>query len=123
MRGANLVGVFVGGFVVCLFLWISEFCWSAGGGAEVRHWCKPGVVRGVRLEVIKVQRVVNEPVFDVGWPWSPLVPSNSPVAGRDTSPIGRVSGSGLSRAWVVFEPPPLPATGRDGPWDWDTSWD
>ena len=28
------------------------------------------------------------------------------MAGRDTSPIGRVSGSVLSRAWVVFEPPP-----------------
>ena len=64
MRGANLVGVFVGGFVVWLFLWIGKFCWSAGGGAEVRHWCKPGVVRGVRLEVIKVQRVCNEPVSD-----------------------------------------------------------
>ena len=37
------------------------------------------------------------------------------MAGRDTSPIGRVSGSGLSRAWVVFEPPPLPATERVGP--------
>ena len=37
------------------------------------------------------------------------------MAGRDTSPICRVSGSGLSRAWVVFEPPPLPATERDGP--------
>ena len=48
----------------------------------------------------------------VSWPWSPLVPRNSPVAGRDTPPIGRVSGSGLSRAWVVFEPPPAPATGR-----------
>ena len=33
---------------------ISEFCWSAGGGAEIRQWCKPGVVRGVRFEVIKV---------------------------------------------------------------------
>ena len=33
----------------------------------------------------------------------------------DTSPIGRVSGSGLSRAWVVFEPPPPPATERVGP--------
>ena len=30
-------------------------------------------------------------------------------------PIGRVSGSGLSRAWVVFEPPPTPATERVGP--------
>ena len=37
------------------------------------------------------------------------------MAGRDTPPIGRVSGSGLSRAWVVFEPPPLPGTERDGP--------
>ena len=35
--------------------------------------------------------------------------------GGTPSPIGRVSGSGLSRAWVVFEPPPLPATGRVGP--------
>ena len=44
-----------------------------------------------------------------------LVPRNSAVAGRDTSPIGRVSGSRLSRAWVVFEPPPPPATERAGP--------
>ena len=51
----------------------------------------------------------------VGWPWSYLVPRNSPVAGRDTPPIGRVSGSGLSRAWLVFEPPPPPATERVGP--------
>ena len=35
--------------------------------------------------------------------------------GETPSPISRVSGSGLSRAWVVFEPPPLPATGRVGP--------
>ena len=51
----------------------------------------------------------------VGWPWSPLVPRNWPVAGRNTSPIGRVSGSGLSRAWVVFDPQPPPATERVGP--------
>ena len=51
----------------------------------------------------------------VGWPWSALVPRNSLVAGRDTPPIGRVSGSELSRAWVVFEPPPPPATERVGP--------
>ena len=51
----------------------------------------------------------------VGRPWSTLVLRNSPVAGRNTSPIGRVSGSGLSRAWVVFEPPPPPATERVGP--------
>ena len=51
----------------------------------------------------------------VSWPWSTLVHRNSPVAGRDTSLIGRVSGSGLSRAWVVFEPPPPPATERVGP--------
>ena len=30
--------------------------------------------------------------------------------------IGRVSGSGLSRGRVVFEPLPLSATGRVGPW-------
>ena len=52
----------------------------------------------------------------VSWPWSILVLRNSPVLGRETSPIGRVSGSGLSRAWVVFEPPPSPATERVGPW-------
>ena len=51
----------------------------------------------------------------VGRPCSCLVPRISPVAWRDTSPIGRVSESGLSRAWVVFEPPPLPATERVGP--------
>ena len=51
----------------------------------------------------------------VGGPWSYLVPMNPPVAGRDTSPIGRVSGSGLSRAWVVFEPPALPASERVRP--------
>ena len=51
----------------------------------------------------------------VGWPWDILVPRNSLVARRDISPIGRVSGSGLSRAWVVFEPPPPPATERVGP--------
>ena len=37
------------------------------------------------------------------------------MAGQDASPIGRVSGSGLSRAWVVFEPPPPSATERVGP--------
>ena len=51
----------------------------------------------------------------VGWPCSYWVHRNSPVAGQHTSPIGRVSGSGLSRAWVVFEPPPPPATERVGP--------
>ena len=51
----------------------------------------------------------------VGRHWSYLVPRKSPVAGRDTPPFGRVSGSGLSRAWVVFEPPQSPATERVGP--------
>ena len=51
----------------------------------------------------------------VGWPCTYWVPRNSPVAGRDISPIGRVLGSGLSRAWVVFEPLPPPATERVGP--------
>ena len=51
----------------------------------------------------------------VDWPWSHLVSRNSPVAGQDTSPNGRVSGFGSSRAWVVFEPLPLPATERVGP--------
>ena len=51
----------------------------------------------------------------VSRPWGDLVSRNSCVAGRDTPPIGRVSGSGLSRAWVVFDPPPPPATERVGP--------
>ena len=51
----------------------------------------------------------------VGRPWTSLVPKNSPVAGPDKPPIGRVSGSGLSRAWGVFEPPPPAATERVGP--------
>ena len=59
--------------------------------------------------------VGGAPGDTVGQPWSYLVPENSPVAGRVTSPICRVSGSGLSRAWVVFEPPPSPTTGRVGP--------
>ena len=50
-------------------------------------------------------------------PWSTMVYRNSPGTGRDTSPIGRVSGSGLSRAWVVFEPPPH-ASHWEG-WTWD----
>ena len=44
----------------------------------------------------------------------PTLPT-SPVAGRGTPLIGRVSGSRLSRAWVVFEPPPPPASERVGP--------
>ena len=51
----------------------------------------------------------------VGLPRSALPPRYSPVAGRDISPFGEVSGSALSRAWVVFEPRPLPATERVGP--------
>ena len=51
----------------------------------------------------------------VGGPWSILVFRNSPVAGWDSPPIGRVSGSGLSRGWVVFRPPPPQATERVGP--------
>ena len=51
----------------------------------------------------------------VSQPWTCLVLRNSPVVGRDTLPYWGVSGSGLGRAWVVFEPPPLPATGRVGP--------
>ena len=51
----------------------------------------------------------------VGRPWTALVLRNSPVAWRGTPAIGRVSGSGLSRAWVVFEPPPPQATERVGP--------
>ena len=40
---------------------------------------------------------------------------NSPVAGRDTSPIGRVSGSGLSRAYglCLSLRPPQPLRGSD----------
>ena len=51
----------------------------------------------------------------VGGPWSTLLVRNSPFGWARHPPIGRVSGSGLSRAWVVFEPPPTPATERVGP--------
>ena len=47
-----------------------------------------------------------------GAPW---FPGTRLWLGGTPSPIGRVSGSGLSRVWVVFEPPPLPATERVGP--------
>ena len=62
----------------------------------------------VKLE----QAVTGASDANIGRPCGYLVSRNSPVAGLDTSPIGRVSGSGLSRAWVVFEPPPPPATER-----------
>ena len=48
-------------------------------------------------------------------PGAPWFPGTRLWLGRTPSPIGRVSGSGLSRAWVLFEPPPLPATKRVGP--------
>ena len=48
----------------------------------------------------------------LGVPW---FPGTCLWLGGTPFPIRRVSGSGLSRAWVVFEPPPLPATERDGP--------
>ena len=49
----------------------------------------------------------------LGAPW---FPGTRLWLGGTPFPIGRVSGSGLGRAWVVFEPPPLPATERVGPW-------
>ena len=48
----------------------------------------------------------------LGAPW---FPGTHLWLGGTPPPIGRVSGSGLSRAWVVFEPPPPPATERVGP--------
>ena len=55
----------------------------------------------------------GEPLLvGLGAPW---FPGTRLWLGGTPSPIGRVSGSGLSRAWVVFEPPPLPATERVGP--------
>ena len=46
---------------------------------------------------------------------APRFPGTRLWLGGTPSPIGRVSGSRLSRAWVVFEGPPLPATERVGP--------
>ena len=43
------------------------------------------------------------------------IPGTRLSLGGTPSPIGSVSGSGLSRAWVVFEPPPPPATEGVGP--------
>ena len=45
----------------------------------------------------------------------PWFPGTRLWLGGTPSLIGRVSGSRLSRAWVVFEPPPLQATERVGP--------
>ena len=87
---------------------------ALGLGAVRFLLCWPSASRlSVRLPLFLAFRLAGG--CSLGWPWSPLVPRSSPVAGRDTSPIGRVSGSGLSRAWVVFEPPPPPATERVGP--------
>ena len=47
-----------------------------------------------------------------GAPW---LPGTHLWLGGTPSPIEGVSGSRLSRVWVVFEPPPLPATERVGP--------
>ena len=73
----------------------------------------PSLERGSELSSDLLLREHGEQLS--GGLGTPLVPRNPPVAGRDTSPIGRVSGSGLSRAWVVLEPPPPPATERVGP--------
>ena len=51
-------------------------------------------------------------LIGLGAPW---FPETRLWLGGTSSPNGRVSGSGLSRARVVFEPPPLPATERVGP--------
>ena len=51
----------------------------------------------------------------VGWPWSGLVPGNSPVAGRDTLPFWQGFRVRTEQGMVVFEPPPLPATVGVGP--------
>ena len=51
-------------------------------------------------------------VGDLGVIW---LPGTRLWLGGVPSLIGRVSESGLSRAWVVFEPPPPPATERVGP--------
>ena len=48
-------------------------------------------------------------------PGSPWFRKTRLWLGGTPSPIGRVSGSGLGRVWVVFELPPLPATERVRP--------
>ena len=62
MRGACLVRAFVGGFAAKFFLWIGQFRWGVGGGAEVRHACKTGVVWGVGFKVVGFQGVHDKPV-------------------------------------------------------------
>ena len=55
----------------------------------------------------------REPLLvGLGAPW---VPETRLWLGGTPPPVGRVSGSGLSSTWVVFEPPPLPATERVPP--------
>ena len=56
----------------------------------------------------------NEERLSVGL-GAPWLPGTRLWLGGTPPHFGRASGSGLSRAWVVFEPPPPPATERVGP--------
>ena len=71
------------------YLWLKEECWEL---PLREHW-----------ELMSV---------GLGATW---FPRTRLWLGGTPSPMGRVSGSGLGRALVVFEPPPLPDTGRVGP--------
>ena len=74
--------------------------WRGHISGSDRSWELPLMEHGERLSV------------GLGAPW---FRGNRLWLGGTPSPIGRVSGSGLSRVWVVFEPLPLPATERVGP--------
>ena len=52
----------------------------------------------------------------VGLPWSTLVTRDPPVAGQDTLPYWQGFRVRTEQGMGCVEPPPLPATGRDGPW-------
>ena len=88
--------------------------------AETAHFQLPTPRGEERGPISSSERSQNLPLRGHGGPplvgfGAALFPGTRLWLGGTPSPIGRVSGSRLSRAWVVFEPPPPPATGRVGP--------
>ena len=80
-----------------------------GPGGEDITWPDQVAPRGRKASST---RKIKPQTSNLGVPW---FPGTHLWLGGTPSPIGRVSGSGLSRAWVVFEPPPPPATEGVGP--------
>ena len=99
---------------------ILEFFELIAVWAETAHFQLPtprgywrGLIPGAKENWDLPLRKHKEPAsVDLGATW---FPGTRLWLGETPSPVGRVSGSGLSREWVVFEPPPPSATGSVGP--------